>query len=54
MIYDLNYIRRWNDWCIDINSNLNCEDSTLWEIKEWFIIKYDTRIQSDPPKLFSK
>jgi hypothetical protein len=51
MIYDLNYIRRWNIWC-DTNNSWNCYDNG--EIKEWFIIKYDSRIQIDPPKLFYK
>ncbi len=52
MIYDLNYIRRWNDWCIDNNVDLDCFDSG--EIKEWLIIEYDSKIQTDPPKLFYK
>jgi hypothetical protein len=52
MIYDLNYIRRWNKWCSDINHDWDCYDNG--EIKEWFIIKYDSRIQTDPPKLFYK
>lgn len=51
MVYDLNYIRRWNTWC-DKNVNWNCND--IGEIKEWFIIRYDSRIQTDPPKLFTK
>ena len=52
MVYDLNYIRRWNDWC-DNNTIPNwCKDA--WEYEEWFIIKYDSRIQTDPPKLFYK
>jgi hypothetical protein len=57
MIYDLNYIRRWNIWCSDNNlpnPDWDCDDTELWEIKEGFIIKYDSRIQTDPPKLFSK
>lgn len=54
MVYDLNYIRRWNIWCEDLNLDWDCEDSSDWEIKEWFIIKYDSRIQTNPPKLFSK
>ncbi len=51
MIYDLNYIRRANVWC-DKNSNNNCTDS--WEYKDPFVIKYDTRVQSNPPKLFAQ
>lgn len=51
MVYDLNYIRRWNKWC-DKNNNQVCSDS--WEFKEWFVIKYDSRIQTNPPKLFTK
>lgn len=56
MVYDLNYIRRWNQWCDDNSTpaDWDCYDSELWEIKEWFIIKYDSRIQTSPPKLFSK
>ncbi|NDK08391.1 hypothetical protein EOM39_04050 [Candidatus Gracilibacteria bacterium] len=54
MVYDLNYIRRGNIGCYDSNSNGNCEDVNLGEIKEGFIIKYDSRIQTNPPKLFSK
>jgi hypothetical protein len=56
MVYDLNYLRRWNIWCIDksIPIDWDCSDTELWEIKEWFIIKYDSKIQTDPPKLFSK
>ncbi len=54
MLYDLNYLRRWNSWCDDINLDWDCSDSSLWEYKEWFIIKYDSRIQTSPPKLFSK
>jgi hypothetical protein len=52
MIYDLNYIRRWNSGC-DLSTIPNwCTDP--WEYEEWFIIKYDSRIQTDPPKLFYK
>lgn len=45
MIYDLNFIRRSNAWCIQ-DSTLNCI------YKDPFIIKYDTKIQKSPPKLF--
>ena len=53
MVYDLNYIRRWNVWC-DKSSprNWNCDDA--WEYKQWFVIMYDSRIQTSPPKLFYK
>ncbi len=51
MQYDLNYTRRWNLWC-DKNWNSNCVD--VWEYKEPFIIKYDSRVQTNPPKLFSE
>lgn len=51
MIYDLNYIRRGNSWC-DKNENNNCTDA--WEYKDPFVIIYDSRIQIQPPKLFSK
>lgn len=45
MNYDLNYIRRWNQ---------ECTRQTTWQClhNEWFIIKYDSRIQTSPPKLF--
>ena len=49
MVYDLNYIRRWGNWC-DKNNNSSCIDS--WEYREPFIIKYDSRIQTAPIKLF--
>lgn len=52
MIYDLNYIRRGNIWCdISIPKNDTCND--IWEYSDPFIIKYDSRIQTKPPKLFS-
>lgn len=52
MLYDLNYVRRWSDWCDKSTpSNDNCNDN--WEYKDPFIIKYDSRIQTKPPKLFS-
>jgi len=49
MVYDLNYIRRWNQGC-DKNADLDCND--VWEYNEWFILKYNSKIQTDPPKLF--
>lgn len=51
MIYDLNYIRRGSDWC-DKNGNNNCTDT--WEYTDPFVIIYDSRVQVNPPKLFSK
>lgn len=50
MQYDLNYVRRWNLGC-DKNANGVCTD--IWEYNNWFVIKYDSRIQVTPPKLFS-
>lgn len=50
MQYDLNYLRRWNSWC-DTNWNWNCTDT--WENREPVIIKYNSKLQSTPPKLFS-
>ena len=47
MIYDLNYIRRWKQ---------NCLESSPWVCKynKWaFVIEYDSKIQTDPPKVFS-
>ncbi len=53
MIYDLNYIRRWNFLCNkSVPPDIDCTDP--WEYEEWFIIKYDSRIQTSPPKLFYK
>lgn len=49
MIYDLNFTRRWNFGC-DKNWNWNCYDTK--EYKEPLVIEYDSRIQSDPPKIF--
>lgn len=49
MLYDLNYIRRWNISC-DKNDNNNCIDK--WEYKDPFVIIYDNKVQIDPPKLF--
>lgn len=51
MIYDLNYVRRWNVGC-DKNGNLSCNDT--WEYIDPFIIEYDPRIQTIPPRVFSK
>ena len=44
MIYDLNYIRIWNNLCRDDNNDWTCDD-----YNEYFIINYDSRVQSDPP-----
>ncbi|MGE4443358.1 MAG: hypothetical protein AB7E37_00005, partial [Candidatus Altimarinota bacterium] len=49
MVYDLNYIRRGGNGC-DKNNNSSCIDSG--EYREPFIIKYDSRIQTAPIKLF--
>lgn len=49
MQYDLNYLRRWNAWC-DKNNNWSCNDR--WEYPNYFIIDYNSSIQTDPPKLF--
>jgi len=46
MIYDLNYIRRWMSSCIE---------SSPWVCKynKWaFVIEYDSKVQTAPPKLF--
>lgn len=45
MIYDLNYLRRWNSWC-QTDTDSNCIN------REPFIIRYDASIQLNPPKLF--
>lgn len=49
MIYDLNYLRRWNDWC-DKNWNLNCNDNG--EYREPVVIIFDSNLSNNPPKLF--
>lgn len=46
-IYDLNYIRRWKN---------NCIESSPWVCKYnkgAFVIEYDSKVQTNPPKLFS-
>ncbi len=52
MIYDLNYLRRWNVWCEDKNIDLDCNDENLWEYKDATIIIYNPEVQTNPPKLF--
>lgn len=47
MIYDLNYVRRWKQNCLELSP---------WVCKynKWaFVIEYDSKIQTDPPKVFS-
>lgn len=51
MIYDLNYIRRANVGC-DKNNDTDCTDTG--EYKDPFVIKYDSRVQLSPPKLFEQ
>lgn len=46
MVFDLNYVRRWNVGCEKKNNTC--------VYTEPFIIKYDSRVQTSPPKLFSK
>jgi len=50
MIYDLNYIRRWNNGCDKWGTSW-CNDS--WEYEDPFVIIYDSSIQLNPPKWFS-
>lgn len=51
MIYDINYIRMWNIWW-DLNLN-NKQDND--EYKDYsFIIKYNSNLAINPPKLFTK
>ncbi len=46
MIYDLNYIRRWKSNCIEISP-------WLCKYNNWaFVIEYDSKVQTAPPKLF--
>ena len=51
MTYDLNYIRRANKWC-DKSIPLNNLCNDIWEYENAFIIKYNSEIQINPPKLF--
>lgn len=48
MIYDLNYIRIWNNWCKDDDFDWECD---LYNNP--FIIKYNSEIQTNPPIWFS-
>lgn len=50
MVYDLNYVRRGSNDC-DKNSNTTCTDT--WEYSDVFVIKYDSKIQLSPPKVFN-
>lgn len=47
MIYDLNYLRRWKESCLELNP---------WTCKynAWTVIFYDSKAQSNPPELFKK
>lgn len=51
MVFDFNYLRRWNNWC-DKNDNLSCDDN--WEDKEPTILIYDSKLSTNAPKLFVK
>jgi hypothetical protein len=46
--YDLNYTRRWKKWC---EQKIEA-GKQVCVYNEPFIIKYDSRIQTTPPKLF--
>lgn len=46
MIYDLNYVRRFNKNCIIKKVDWSCK------YKDPFIIEYNSSVQSKPPKLF--
>ena len=48
ILYDLNYIRTWNIWCEDLDLDTFCD-----KYMNYFIVIYDSRLQSDPPKWFS-
>jgi len=52
MIYDLNYIRVWNEWCIDIDESGDC--TWAGEYNDPFVIIYNPSIQTNPPKWFGK
>lgn len=53
--YDLNYIRRWNDWCeTETRFNTDDEPYEVCKIREATIIEYNPRVVSNPPKLFSR
>jgi len=49
MIYDLNYIRRWNNWCEDNNADWTCD---LYNNP--FVIIYNPSIQTNPPVWFDE
>ncbi len=53
MKYDLNYIRRWNIWWDWLDTNWDWNDYNNW-YDDPFIIIYNPKIQTDPPKMFSK
>ena len=48
--YDFNYFRSYINWL----SGLSASDVPVWEEEYAFIINYDSRIQSNPPKWFKK
>lgn len=50
MVYDLNYLRRWNGLC-DKNLDMDCLDT--WEYEDYVIIKYDPKLKQDPIRLFT-
>jgi len=48
MKYDLNYLRRWVNWCELIPSTTNCVYANP------LVVKYDASLQVNPPVWFSK
>jgi hypothetical protein len=49
MIYDLNYLRRWNEWW-DTPDSIN--EKTNWWSSDPFVVIFDDKIQTDSPKWF--
>jgi hypothetical protein len=50
MIYDLNYLRRWNNWC-DKDWNSVCTNN--WEYREPVVIIYNSWLSINAPKIFN-
>jgi len=54
MKYDLNYVRRWNKWCLDQKDNKIWILTPGWDwicdiYSDYFIIKYNPAVQTNPP-----
>ena len=52
MKYDLNYVRRWNKWCLDQKNNTTWALTPDWKCdiySDYFILKYNPAVQTNPP-----